>query len=653
MSKKALDLLILMALPLATLLPAPVVHFLKSTKSHVFLYPKSNEILVGNCLYFFIILVMIFLTYGFRHQNKMSLSWIKRLLQLQFFIQAAIVFVEIGLLFYTNMSFGMAKHLPFWSNLSTSIDVFEDNIYQFIPLFLLFIPLILMYSLIRKKQFNEEGKLEDTSGNFGTAQFASEKDLKALNAYDPNNGPLIGVDEKGNSLYLPLYNKLVISPEGGGKTSSSSIPVLLSHKGPVVVFDPKGELWAVTARHRSKAFGKQVVTIDPFNIIQGKDFSFGKPDYLLKKYTINPFDFIPENEAERDRMINEFAASFIINEGGAVTHFDDNAKILIRGYVDFLMKGNLEGRNLPNLYNLLSESYEEARMTLSEMKESGGRAAAAANQIERVGSDERGSILSTTYRQIDWISDSNIQTTLTKSNFDLKEFLAGSMDIFVIIPEDQTQEHNRLFRMLMSLLMGMIIKSEPCDLPEERILFLLEELAQLGGVPDVEKCIEVLRARGIRIWTVFQALSQIELYDKPDLFKSLRLKQFFANDDPDTMEWIKTLGGQKTVLTKTLSTNSGDSRQQAQLFGGTVSKGEGESVHETGVDLIPMNKIRELPIDEQYVFLRHTKAIHCRKVQYIYHPDFAGKFDPNPLEGKKVLRAEYNKQNPQLVEENV
>ena len=102
------------------------------------------------------------------------------------------------------------------------------------------------------------------------------------------------------------------------------------------------------------------------------------------------------------------------------------------------------------------------------------------------------------------------------------------------------------------------------------------------------------------------------------------------------MEWIQTLGGKKTVLTKTLSTNKGDSRQKMQAFGGAVSSGEGESVHETGVDLIQLNEIREMRFDTQFIFLHGVRPIKCKKMPYYQNPDFVDKFDPNPVERKYV-----------------
>ena len=100
------------------------------------------------------------------------------------------------------------------------------------------------------------------------------------------------------------------------------------------------------------------------------------------------------------------------------------------------------------------------------------------------------------------------------------------------------------------------------------------------------------------------------------------------------MQWIQTLGGKKTVLTKTLSSNSSDSQQKMHAFRGTLSSGEGESIHETAADLIQLNEIREMPSNEQLVFLHGAKPIRCRKVRYFEHHLFAGKFDTNPLEMK-------------------
>ncbi len=487
------------------------------------------------------------------------------------------------------------------------------------------------YHHSKSKLGEDEAKI---SQDFGSARFASRDDLKKLNFYDETIGPLLGQDEDGNNLYVPLTNKLVISPPGGGKTTTSSIPLLLKHDGPVFVFDVKAELWAVTAEHRHNAMGREIVTIDPFKIIQQRSFTKGKSGDLLKEYHINPFEWLPQAPQALDRVMNAFASSFLVNSDMHTSHFDENAKILIRGYIDYLVRSDAETKSLPELFKLLSSSFEDNKEITKKMLEMGGRAAAAANQIGRVGANERGSILSTTYRQIDWLGDSNVSHILHKSNFNLKDYLKGNMDIYIIVPEDQIKEHGRLMRMMMALLMGQIIQADPRDLPDKKIVFLLEELAQMGNYPDVEQCIEVLRARNVLVWAVFQTLSQIELFQKPDLFKSAPLKQIFTTDDVETMEWVQALAGKKTILTKGKSEDKGKSRQSSQWFGGSTSTSQGESIHETGVDLLPLNEIREMDKDTQLVFYSGAPVIRCKKKPYFKDKILGARAGNNPLEEK-------------------
>jgi type IV secretion system protein VirD4 len=609
-----------------------VILFINSGATQ-FAQPPIVLSVILNLIYCLITILIFTWAFTLRDKYKLPLAWLKKLINFMGLMLVVTFLLQIFLAFLPFKILAERIALSPWQLMQAFAENVKSNSFQFIPLLGLCIFLSVTRSYVKKKQFDGATETDETTGNFGTASYANAKDLRLLNAYDINNGPFIGVFDD-RAIYLPLYNKLTISPPGGGKTTSSSIPILLTHDGPVFAFDIKGELWAVTARYRKEVLGREIVVIDPFAVTKSEDFKQGKPMSLLNDYHLNPFDWIPEEKKQRDRMINAFASSFVINEGGFATHFDENAKILIRGYIDYMMSLEKDKRSLPFLYHLMSEEIEDAKSTFDQMALLEGRAGAAANQIKRVGVDERGSILSTSYRQIDWMGDSNIQETLAQSNFDLRDFLKGKMDIFIVLPEDQVKEHNRLFRMVMSLLMSMIVQARPSELPKKKMLFLLEELAQLGASPDVEQCIEVMRIRGVIVWTVFQALKQIEMFNKPDLFLSVPLKQVFTNDDVETMRWIQNLGGKKTILTKTLSAIKGDLHRKMQVFGGSVSSGEGESIHETGVDLVQLNEIRELSKNEQFVFLHGAKPIRCKKVRYFEHTDFAGKYDPNPLEVK-------------------
>lgn len=612
------------------------VIFIRSDSST---FSSLSSGIIFSSIYLLTMTALWFFTISARNKHKIQNKFFMKLAGVTG-VSAAMAFcIPLFSLIYANKHIILRGDIEWWTGVKLFSSSIGDNLSTFVELMLVIAASAIARQYFRKKQFSENNT--NTSGKFGSACWATNEDLRAMHAYDPNNGLIIGADNYGSLLYLPFTNKLTLSPPGGGKTTSSSIPVLLSHPGPAFVFDVKGELWATTARYRSEVLGHKIIVIDPYGVTKSPDFQYGKSQELLIDHRINPFDFISEDEGTRDRMINAFASSFVISDDSGAAgarHFDDNAKILIRGLIDYMMKKiPKENRNLALLYKLLSENSQDADVTFTAMQELAGRSAAASNQVSRVGSNERGSILSTSYRQIDWMSDSNMQFTLSKSDFNLYEFLKGNMDIFVILPQDQIKEHSRLVRMVMSLLLGIIIQASPSELPKQKILFLLEELAQLGYCPDVEQSIEVLRARGVVVWTVFQSLSQIEIFKKPDLFKGVALKQIFTLDDVKTMQWIQMLGGKETVMNKSISSNVGDSRKKMQAFGGTISQGQGENIQEVGIDLIRLNEIREMPNDEQFIFLHSVKPIRCKKVRYFEHPYFAGKYDINPVETRNEL----------------
>src|SRR5205823_9324867 len=61
---------------------------------------------------------------------------------------------------------------------------------------------------------------------------------------------------------------LTVAPTRSGKGVSCVIPNLLDHPGSVLVTDPKGENYAVTARWRG-AQGHAVHALDPFDVVGG------------------------------------------------------------------------------------------------------------------------------------------------------------------------------------------------------------------------------------------------------------------------------------------------------------------------------------------------------------------------------------------------
>ena len=59
----------------------------------------------------------------------------------------------------------------------------------------------------------------------------------------------------------------VFAPTGVGKGVSCVVPFLLTSDESAVVVDFKGENSQLTAEHRQKVFGHQIVVLDPFKLV--------------------------------------------------------------------------------------------------------------------------------------------------------------------------------------------------------------------------------------------------------------------------------------------------------------------------------------------------------------------------------------------------
>jgi type IV secretory pathway TraG/TraD family ATPase VirD4 len=291
-----------------------------------------------------------------------------------------------------------------------------------------------------------------------------------------------------------------------------------------------------------------------------------------------------------------------------------------------------EEPTLFEIYQLLNRDLVDVIKDMKFIMKHGSiRAQQAAATLLTTGENERGSILSSTRRQLMWLVDSNLRETFTLSTENLKEFIEGNTDIYIIMPEDQINQQSRCIRMLLSIVQSLLVQTEVSKLSKSKYLFLLDELGQLDYNPDVEQAISILRARKCVFWSIFQTYSQIEKYQKPDLFIDTDMLQFFSVGDPKVMTMIQKLGGKQTKLIERANHNSSKSRNFGSLMRGSSSESEGSSTYETQADLIHFNEIRELPKDEQFVFIDGMKPIHCKKIQYFTDPHFKD-YALNPIE---------------------
>ncbi len=116
-----------------------------------------------------------------------------------------------------------------------------------------------------------------------------------------------------------------VAPTGRGKGVSVIIPNLLAYRRSVVVTDPKGENFKITAAHRKKKFRQRIIRLDPFGLCgAGSD-------------TFNPLACIDEKAKDFLDQCRDVANMLVVRAGTEPDpHWNDAAELIITAMIAFI-----------------------------------------------------------------------------------------------------------------------------------------------------------------------------------------------------------------------------------------------------------------------------------------------------------------------------
>ncbi len=80
------------------------------------------------------------------------------------------------------------------------------------------------------------------------------------------------------------------------------------------------------------------------------------------------------------------------------------------------------------------------------------------------------------------------------------------------------------------------------------VLFMLDEVAQIGRMAMIENNIAQMRGFGVKLWTVWQHVEQMKKTYKdawPDFMATAQAKITFTAEDNETREYFSKLGGER------------------------------------------------------------------------------------------------------------
>ncbi|MBK8177022.1 MAG: type IV secretory system conjugative DNA transfer family protein [Rhodospirillales bacterium] len=307
-------------------------------------------------------------------------------------------------------------------------------------------------------------------------------------------GFLSDAEEGGDALvtYAGDAHLLTIAPTGAGKGVGCVIPNALLYPGPLIVFDPKGEVYAVTKRRREE-LGQKVVLLDVFG-------TTGQPADAL-----NPLDLAGLIDPGRPEDAAASLATLLT--GGQLSHkdpfWDITAQAFITGLLTWLLTDcPPEERCFSRLYDLFSDS--DLAYRLSGMLDSGeirhpaaiAEIAAFLNHPER---ETRPSVQSTARQHLPLFGSGVVRTATDRTSFDLGDLVEGRpLSLFIVVPPNKLVSHRPLLRLwLGTLILALAARTR---LPAQRTLMLMDEAAQLEATYGGEAMVLVDNAGVVQLF---------------------------------------------------------------------------------------------------------------------------------------------------------
>jgi type IV secretion system protein VirD4 len=352
--------------------------------------------------------------------------------------------------------------------------------------------------------------------------------------------------------YIGDRHIVTVGPNGSGKTRRTLLPALAELTGwSMLVVDPKGELAAMTRKHR-QANGNRIVTLNPFDTLE------------LGSDGFNPVASLdPEGRTFPDDAMR--MAEALIRVEGNEPHWSQSAQDLVCSLIMYARIA-LPNPSLADVRHILGmssgrfkELIEEPKTEYRAKKVYGILCAAHVfkcpeieNKISRfvdVGPDNKEmlGIVSTALTQTRWIDSREIGPDLSKGGFDFAAMKREPTTVFLILPADRLGSHANWLRLMITcVLQPLIRETRDRKVP---VLFVLDEFAQLGHLPIIEQNMAMTRGYGIKLWTVLQDLGQLKaIYgDKWESFiNNSGVLHSFAPQDVFTSEYLSKLSGQTT-----------------------------------------------------------------------------------------------------------
>ena len=483
------------------------------------------------------------------------------------------------------------------------------------------------------------------SGLHGTAHWATRPEIERTGLLRPRSSAAGGVyvggwQEPDGPLHYLRHagpeHVLAFAPTRSGKGVSLVLPTLLSWPHSVVVYDPKGEAWALTAGWRKEHAGQLCLRFDPASSEPG-----------VAAY--NPLEEIRLRTEHEVGDAQNVATILVDPEGkGLNDHWAKTSHALLTGAILHccyaVPREQYRPACLADLVELFSDpekGIDDVIETMLTYDHDNGQThplvAQEARSLANKEDRELSSVVSTAVSFLTLYRDPVVARNTRRSDFRIEDLMHHSvpLSLYLVVRPSDASRLRPLVRLIATQIVNRL--TERLDFADgrvvehyrHRLLLLLDEFASLKRLPAIEDALAYMAGYGIQCYLIVQDLQQLlAVYGREEsLLGNCHVRIAFAPNKIETAELVSKMSGQQTVV-----------RRQTSLSGKRTSlrlANASESISEVQRPLITPDEAMRLPgavkdasgqivePGHMLVFVAGHPPIYGRQVLYFRDPVFA------------------------------
>ncbi len=411
--------------------------------------------------------------------------------------------------------------------------------------------------------------------------------------------------------YARNKNVLIVGGSGSGKTRFWIKPNLLQMHSSYVVTDPKGTLIGECGQ----ALLRNGYRVKIFNTINFK-----------KSMHYNPFAYI-HSEKDILKLVTTLMAN-TKGDGKGGDPFWDKAETLLYcaliGYIHYMAP--LEEQNFNTLIEFINASevreddddYKNPVDLMFEALEAKAPQHFAVRQYRKfklAAGKTAKSILVSAGARLAPFDIKEVRDIMAYDDLEL-DTLGDRKTALFLIMSDTDGTFNFLLAMIYTQMFNLL-----CEKADDvyggrlpvHVRCLIDEAANIGQIPNLEKLVATIRSREISACLVLQAQSQLKSIYKDNadtIIGNMDSRVFLGGTEPTTLKSLSEALGKETID----SFNTGESRGQQQSYSMNYQK--------LGKDLMSQDELSVMDGSKCILQLRGVRPFLSDKYDLTQHPNY-------------------------------